>query len=73
MTLLADDNEEINDWLIALTKARKNWQFGLHYLYFYNIKDFKWSHKLVWRICCDLDLNLRIKPQKHLKHERPDL
>jgi hypothetical protein len=23
--LLADENEKIKDWLIALTKARKNW------------------------------------------------
>tara|TARA_B110000908_G_scaffold121936_1_gene143012 strand:+ start:301 stop:504 length:204 start_codon:yes stop_codon:yes gene_type:complete len=29
--LLADENEEIEDWLIALTKARKNWGFGLCY------------------------------------------
>ena len=29
--LLADENEKIEDWLIALTKARKNWGFGLCY------------------------------------------
>jgi len=29
--LLANENEEIEDWLIALTKARKNWGFGLSY------------------------------------------
>ena len=27
--LLADENEEIEDWLIALTKARKNWGFWI--------------------------------------------
>ena len=27
--LLADENEEIDDWLIALIKMRKNWIFGL--------------------------------------------
>ena len=27
--LLVDENEEIEDWLIALTKARKNWGFGV--------------------------------------------
>ena len=43
--LLADENEEIEDWLIALTKARKNWEFGLCYLYLRNIKGFKWNHK----------------------------
>ena len=70
--LLADENEEIKDWLIALTKARKNWGFGLCYLYLRNIKGFKWSHKRVRRIYCELELNLRIKPRKRLKRERLD-
>jgi hypothetical protein len=42
LPLLADENEEIEAWLIALTKARKNWGFGLCYLYLRNIKGFKW-------------------------------
>jgi hypothetical protein len=33
--------------LIALTKARKNWGFGLCFLYLRNIKGFKWNHKRV--------------------------
>ena len=70
--LLADENEEIEDWLIALTKARKNWGFGLCYLYLRNIKGFKWNHKRVRRIYCELELNLRIKPRKRLKRERPE-
>jgi hypothetical protein len=45
--LLSDENGEIEDWLIALTKARKNWGFGLCYLYLRNIKGFKWNHKRV--------------------------
>ena len=70
--LLADENEEIEDWLIALTKARKNWGFGLCFLYLRNIKGFKWNHKRVRRIYCELELNLRIKPRKRLKRERPE-
>ena len=70
--LLADENEEIEDWLIALTKARKNWGFGLCYLYLRNLKGFGWNHKRVRRIYCELELNLRIKPRKRLKRERPD-
>lgn len=70
--LLGDENEEIEDWLIALTKARKNWGFGLCYLYLRNIKGFKWNHKRVRRIYCELELNLRIKPRKRLKRERPE-
>lgn len=48
--LLSDENEEIEDWLIALTKTHKNWGFGLCYLYLRNIKGFKWNHKRVRRI-----------------------
>ena len=59
-------------WLIALTKARKNWGFGLCYLYLRNVKGFGWNHKRVRRIYCELELNLRIKPRKRLKRERPD-
>ena len=70
--LLADENEEIEDWLVALPKARKNWGFGLCYLYLRNVKGFGWNHKRVRRIYCELELNLRIKPRKRLKRERPD-
>jgi putative transposase len=70
--LLADENEEIEDWLIALTKTRKNWGFALCYLYLRNIKGFKWNHKRVRRIYCELELNLRIKPRKRLKRECPE-
>jgi len=28
--------------------------------------------KRVYRICCDLELNLRIKPRKRLKRDKPD-
>jgi putative transposase len=52
--LLADENEEIEDWLIALTKARKNWGCGLCYLYLSNIKGFKWNHKRVCRFIVNL-------------------
>ena len=70
--LLADENDEIEDWLVALTKARRNWGFGLCYLYLRNVKGFGWNHKRVRRIYCELELNLRIKPRKRLKRERPD-
>jgi len=69
---LADENEEIEDWLIALIKARKNWGSELCYLYLRNVKGFKWNHKLARRIYCELELNPRIKPRKRLKRERPD-
>ena len=36
-----------------------------------DIKGFKWNHKRVRQIYCELELNLRIKPRKRLKRECP--
>ncbi|PCI19805.1 MAG: IS3 family transposase, partial [Piscirickettsiaceae bacterium] len=34
---LSDENEQIADHLLALTKAKKMWGFGLCYLYLRNV------------------------------------
>lgn len=70
--ILSSENAEIADWLLALTNARRNWGFGLCFLYLRNVKGFGWNHKRVYRIYCELELNLRIKPKKRLKRDRPD-
>ena len=61
---LSNENAEIADWLIRLTHNQRNWGFGLCFLYLRNVKGFGWNHKRVYRIYCDLELNLRIKPKK---------
>ncbi len=68
---LSSENEEIADWLLRLTHTRRNWGFGLCFLYLHNVKGFKWNHKRVYRIYCELELNLRIKPKKRIKREKP--
>ncbi len=68
-----DENALIADWLVRLTINRNTWGFGLCFLYLRNVKDFKWNHKRVYRIYKELELNLRIKPRKRLKIERPDV
>jgi len=67
-----DENEEIADWLLRLTACHKRWGFGLCFLYLRNVKGFGWNHKRVYRIYRELELNLRIKPRKRLKREKPE-
>jgi putative transposase len=41
-------------------------------LYLRNVKGFGWNDKRVYRIYCELELNLRIRPRKRLKRPKPD-
>lgn len=68
---LSDENIMISDWLMRLTSNQRNWGFGLCYLYLRNVKGFKWNHKRIYRIYCDLKLNMRIKPHKRLDRAKP--
>ncbi len=68
---LASENKKIADWLIHLSDERRTWGFGLCFLYLRNVKGFDWNHKRVYRIYCELELNLRIKPRRRLKREKP--
>lgn len=69
---LSGENAVIADWLLRLTTTHKRWGFGLCYLYLRNKKGFSWNHKRVYRIYRELELNLRIKPRRRLKRDKPD-
>ena len=69
---LSDENELIADWLLTLTRAKRNWGFGLCFLHLRNVRSFAWNHKRVYRIYRELELNMRIKPRKRLKRDKPD-
>ena len=69
---LDDENATIADLLVGLTQARRTWGFGLCFLYLRNVKGHGWNHKRVYRIYRELELNMRIKPKKRLKRDRPD-
>lgn len=69
---LGHENELIADWLLRLTQRHRNWGFGLCFLILRNVKGFAWNHKRVYRIYKALELNLRVKPKKRLKRERPE-
>jgi putative transposase len=69
---LSDENEEIAGWLERLTANKRSWGFGLCFLYLRNVQGYRWNHKRVYRINCELELNLRIKPKKRLKRDKPE-
>ena len=69
---LSAANQQIADWLLRLTTANKRWGFGLCYLYLRNVKGFGWNHKRIYRIYRKLELNLRIKPRRRIKRDKPD-
>ena len=70
---LSHENAIIAEWLQTLTKKETTWGFKLCFLYLRNVKGFGWNHKRVYRIYCELALNLRIKPRRRLKREKPDV
>ena len=70
--VMSDENKEIADWLERLTANKRNWGFGLCFLYLRNVQGYGWNHKRVYRIYCELELNLRIKPKKRLKRDKPE-
>ena len=68
---LSDENRLIAELLLGLTQAQRNWGFGLCFLYLRNVKKYAWNHKRVYRIYREMELNLRIKPRKRLKRDKP--
>jgi putative transposase len=70
--VLSSENAEIADWLLRLTLTHKRWGFGLCFLYLRNVKGYGWNHKRVYRIYRELELNLRIRPRRRIKRDKPD-
>lgn len=69
---LSGENALIADWLLRLTMFNKRWGFGLCFLYLRNVKGYGWNHKRVYRIYRELELNLRIKPKRRIKRDKPE-
>ncbi len=69
---LASENSEIADWLIQLTEKDTDWGFGMCFDYLRNVKGFHWNHNRIYRIYCELSLNLRIRPRRRLKRHKPE-
>ena len=47
---------------------------GLQSVLFYlrNVQGYGWTHKRVYRIYSEIELNLRVKPKKRLKRDKPE-
>ena len=69
---LSSENSEIADWLLRLTMTDSDWGFGLCFDYLRNVEGFEWNHKRIYRIYCDLELNLRIRPKRRLNRSKPE-
>ena len=67
-----EENEMIAGLLVGLSNVHKTWGFGLCCGHLRNVKGHIWNHKRVHRIYCALELNLRIKPRRRLKREKPE-
>lgn len=65
------ENELIADLLEGLTKAHRIWGFGLCFLHMRNVQG-RWNHKRAHRIYCELELNLRIRPRRRIKRDKPE-
>ena len=68
----SSENALITDWLLRLTKANRRWGFGWCFLYLRNVQGCGWNHKRVYRIYRELELNLRIRPTRRIKRDKPD-
>lgn len=70
-SVASNENKQIADLLIDLTQQNKNWGFGLCFLSLRNVLGLPYNHKRVYRIYCELELNLRIKPRRRIKRNKP--
>lgn len=71
---LSGENALVANLLLGIITSPqgRRWGFGLCFLYLRNVKGYRWNHKRVYRIYCELELNLRIKPRRRLKRDKPD-
>jgi putative transposase len=60
------DDAEIRQQLQHLASTQPRWGFKKMYAYLRNQEDVPWNHKRVYRVYCEMKLNLRVKPKKRL-------
>jgi putative transposase len=66
------DEQELTDELLAVAGRKPRWGFGKMADYLRN-KGFGWNRKRIYRVYCELRLNLRVKPKKRLPKRVPQV
>ena len=64
------DDQAIREQLHQLAARKPRWGFKKMYHYLRN-QGKSWNHKRVYRVYCELGLNLRVKPKKRLPVRNP--
>jgi putative transposase len=67
---IPDAKAEIKELLMCLAESHKCWGFGLMFRWMHH-QGYRWNHKRVYKIYCELTLNLRIKPKRRLPTRNP--
>jgi putative transposase len=68
--IIPDVKQEITELLIRLSDSHKRWGFGLMFRWLRR-QGYTWNHKRVYKIYCELALNIRIKPKKRVPGRNP--
>lgn len=64
------DDQEIQEQLRNLAERKPRWGFGKMKDYLKH-QGYCWNHKRVYRVYCEMKLNLRVKPKKRLPTREP--
>lgn len=68
--IVSDAKQEITELLMRLADSHNRWGFGLMFRWMRR-QGYTWNHKRVYKIYCNLALNLRIKPKKRIPTRSP--
>ena len=64
------DDTVIREQLTALAERHRRWGFD-KMMDWLRQQGFRWNHKRVYRVYCELGLNRRVKPKKRLPTRHP--
>jgi len=64
------NDDEIIELLTEIAERKPRWGFKKMFTYLKN-QSYRWNHKKVYRVYCEMNLNLRKKPKKRLPIREP--